>query len=109
MNNKKKAKLKEIRNKNKKSTITKVEINYSKDFLVRGIYFLMDNNKKVVYVGMSKHNCLNRISSHFDNLDKEFCSFKIIPYVDLSDKQLLLKEKQYIKTMKPKYNVVHNK
>lgn len=77
------------------------------DFLTRGVYFLI-KEKRVVYVGLSKDNCLARISQHYADKTKEFESFKIMPLDTYSDKQLEGKERDYIKAMKPLYNIQHN-
>lgn len=76
-------------------------------FLTRGLYFLIKNNI-VVYVGLSKDNCLARISKHYADKIKDFESFKITPLENYSDKQLEGKERDYIKAMKPLYNIRHN-
>ena len=78
-----------------------------KEFLVKGVYFLYWK-KKIVYVGKSDSNVMNRISSHYINKDKMFDSFEIRNCIMLSRDQILEMEKYYIKKYKPKYNYVHN-
>jgi len=77
------------------------------NFFTKGIYKLYFNGK-VVYVGMSTNNCMNRVNNHWNDNKKIFDSFDINPLPNLSNKQLAKKEKSLIKKYKPVFNIVHN-
>lgn len=64
-----------------------------------GVYFLCQNNK-VVYVGQSTNPSV-RIVQH--QADKKFDRVFLIPTNDLDNV-----EYEYIKKLKPKYNITHN-
>lgn len=75
---------------------------------VKGVYFLKFKGQ-IVYVGMSTTNCMNRINAHWNDNNKIFDSFSIVPCHNLSIKQIAHKEKMLIKQYRPTFNVVHNK
>ena len=64
-----------------------------------GVYFLCQGNE-VVYVGQSKTPSI-RIAAH--QVDKKFNRVFLIPTNDLDKVEL-----EYIKKLRPKYNIVHN-
>ena len=101
----------ELHHKNKrkkrKSTIKPLEIQNISDNFVKGIYFLIKNDS-IVYVGQSKDSCISRISDHYRDMKKDFDSFRIMPLLGDSDSQINFKERNYIKSIKPIYNIIHN-
>jgi len=72
----------------------------------RGIYLLYWNTK-VVYVGMSSENVMQRVIDHYKCADKQFNAFKCYPFKG-DTKALLREEKDLIIRFRPKYNKVHN-
>ena len=74
---------------------------------IRGIYFLYRDNK-IVYIGMSKDNVMDRVVQHYKDPKKEFTRFRIRDFSELSDDALFKKEKNLIKQWLPEYNVIHN-
>lgn len=68
------------------------------EFKTSAIYFLINCNNEIVYVGKSKRGKI-RISEHFN--DKTFSSYTIIP---VSEKKLDILENKYIMEFKPIYN-----
>lgn len=75
-------------------------------FMFKGLYFLY-NDEKIVYVGQSKTNVMQRLCDHFKDNSKIFDSFKIFDNSNLSDMQLDKKEKYYINKLNPMYNIIH--
>lgn len=72
----------------------------------KGLYYLYKNNK-IVYIGMSSSNVMDRILKHYNEKLKDFDSYTIILKPNASDKELLLLEKNAIKKHLPNYNIVH--
>jgi hypothetical protein len=75
-------------------------------FLSPQIYFLLDGDMQVVYVGMTETNVLARLNSHVSDKDKkfEYVSFLKCPtHMALRDVENAL-----ISYFKPKYNVTGN-
>lgn len=69
------------------------------------IYALI-HNEKVVYIGQST-NPGSRLGAHLKS-KKQFDSWAIVEWVDASKKYLDKREQEYIKALKPKYNITHN-
>ncbi|MDX9718159.1 MAG: GIY-YIG nuclease family protein [Thauera sp.] len=67
---------------------------------VSGVYFLIDSNGEVVYVGQSV-NVHARIEDHRRDPAKEWASAKFIP---CKREHLSAMEKEYITKFQPKYN-----
>ena len=80
----------------------------TRHILVLGIYFLY-HDQKIVYIGQSKTNVMQRICDHYAEGLKDFNSFSFLPYTSYSDKKLSFKEETLIKKHSPKYNVVHKR
>jgi len=76
-------------------------------YCVRGIYILY-RGSDVVYVGMSTDNCMKRICDHYREATKQFDTFSIESHENLSDAQLLAKERLLIKKYRPCFNKAHN-
>jgi hypothetical protein len=77
------------------------------EIFIRGIYFLYFNDK-VVYIGQSYENVMQRICDHFRDEGKIFDSFSFKKY-DVSSEELLKIEASLIKKIKPKYNIIHKR
>ena len=69
----------------------------------RGIYFLMDNDEEVVYVGSSE-NVGARIYAHQSQFEKAFSKYASISLPKLSESDLLQFEANFIAKYRPKYN-----
>lgn len=67
-----------------------------------GIYFLINYNDEIVYIGKSK-NFYSRIACHIDS-NMKFSSYYFIPIPNKYNKCLSLLEKVFILKFKPKYN-----
>lgn len=73
-----------------------------------GVYFFYNENNELLYVGKSK-NIYKRVNQHFTNTSsksKALQKFTEEVRFEISGNELmaLLKENEYIKTLKPKYN-----
>ena len=77
-----------------------------KDLFFTPVIYFLECNNTVVYVGQTT-SLMTRMSQHIQENTKVFTSFKFIVFKG-SDKQRLQKEKQFIKDIKPIYNVTHN-
>ena len=71
--------------------------------IVKGVYFLINKDQEIVYVGMS-NDCYERISVHKSDRSKRFKTFTIIKYNDNDSISLRDYEEAYIKKHQPKYN-----
>jgi hypothetical protein len=80
-------------------------INIEQLFFVSVIYFLYCK-EEVVYVGQTT-SLMTRISQHVQENTKIFTSFKFIIF-NGSEKERLQKEMEFIKQIKPVYNIAHN-
>lgn len=67
--------------------------------------YVLYNEEKAVYVGMSKNNMFGRIGQHAIDEDKDFDSFT---YTEIEEGDALVEEKKMIRKLKPKYNITHN-
>ena len=104
---------KEIKQVHVKKKWPKLKITPSKRFqidsiLVRGVYFLYQDNI-CVYIGSSVTNIMYRICKHFKEKGKKknfnnFSYFKM----DEDDETIRRFEKSLIKKHKPEYNMTHN-
>jgi len=100
--------LKEVSKEREETAMKKLDDSFFCDQLfIRGVYFLYRDNK-IVYIGMSKDNVMDRVVRHSKEKKKVFSRFRIREYSELSDTQLLAKEKSLIKHWQPEYNVIHN-
>jgi excinuclease UvrABC nuclease subunit len=80
----------------------------AEQYLSKGIYYLYFEHK-IVYVGKSVTNAMERVCRHYRELDKQFDEFLILPFPNVSDRQLLSIEAKFIRKYSPKYNIVHKK
>ena len=76
------------------------------DLFFKSVIYFLYCNDEIVYVGQTE-SLMTRISQHIQENTKIFTSFKFI-YFEGSEKERLLKEKEFIKQIKPIYNIVHN-
>lgn len=67
------------------------------------VYFLLDENDDVVYVGQTKRGLI-RATEHRD--DKEYSKIALLPCCET---ELNLTESKYIEKYQPKYNKQHGK
>lgn len=70
----------------------------------KGVYFLIDENNVVVYVGMSNFNILSRISAHSQDDSKDFSKFAFFEMNDATEKEIFEKEADFILKYSPKFN-----
>ena len=80
-----------------------ITIENDKDFS-KIVYFLFDENEKVVYVGMS----LNGLSRPLSHRDKDYKKVVIHDLSNFTDAEVLTKEETMIVKYKPKYNKLLN-
>jgi hypothetical protein len=79
---------------------------YSDKAFCKGVYFL-HRQGQVVYVGMSRFNCMERVLAHYNEGRKQFDSFSVRRLASISDKQLEEHERFLIKKFNPEYNIIH--
>ena len=77
-----------------------------------GIYYMLDANKKIIYVGKAK-NLKNRIKSYIDKIQQNIKTSNLlkntkkIEYIIVnSEEDALIAENNYIKKYRPKYNIL---
>lgn len=75
-------------------------------FMCKGVYYLY-KEKKVVYVGRSFTNCMQRIVMHQLSGNKDFDFFQIFGMPNSTEEEICEKEKRTIQRKLPKYNVAH--
>ena len=73
----------------------------------RGLYYLYKNNK-IVYIGKSETNVMQRVLTHYLDKEKDFDSYLIVLKPQINNKTLGDMEKKAIKKHLPKYNKIHN-
>ena len=96
----------------------KSEIDYSIKPKLSGIYFLLNDEKRIIYIGKSSNCIRQRIFMHLITnpskytSERELMKFnlkrhytKYITYIELNKKDLDLSEILLIKKFKPKYNI----
>jgi excinuclease UvrABC nuclease subunit len=76
---------------------------------VKGLYKLYDKTGKIVYIGISMNNVLQRICDHYREGFKEFESFSIKSFENFTKYELENLERKLIYRYKPIYNIDHNK
>lgn len=69
---------------------------------IKGIYFLMNRKKEVIYIGKST-NILSRVKVHKSKKHIKFHSYNYIEF-DFPEKDLCLLERLFIVKFKPKLN-----
>lgn len=69
---------------------------------IQGIYFLIDEDQEVVYIGKSV-DIISRVSAHVNNNNKTFTTFSYIE-MNISDSLLSEIESDLIAIYRPKYN-----
>ena len=103
---------------NNYSLRSKSDINYSINPKLSGVYFLLNNQKEIIYIGKAS-NCIRQwILSHLITEPSKYTSerelmklslkrqyTKYITYIELNKKDLDLTEILLIKKIKPVYNV----
>lgn len=99
-----------IENRNKKEKLTEFLLSTKKPVLFYKFVYCLIKDDEVVYIGKTI-NIQGRILQHKINNSKDFDSFSIVAKFpnEITDKELLEQEEKYIKLLKPKYNITHNK
>jgi len=103
---------------NNYSLRSKSDINYSINPKLSGVYFLLNNQKEIIYIGKASNCIRQRILSHLITEPSKYTSerelmklnlkrqyTKYITYIELNKKDLDLTEILLIKKFKPVYNV----
>jgi excinuclease UvrABC nuclease subunit len=99
-----------LQRKNTKDKLKQYLLHNKKEVLFFKFIYCLIHNDEIVYVGKTI-NIQSRILEHKKDRTKVFDSFSVISQLpnEIPDNELLSLEEKYIKLLKPKYNIIHNK
>lgn len=99
-----------LQRKNTKDKLKQYLLHNKKEVLFFKFIYCLIHNDEIVYVGKTI-NIQSRILEHKKDSTKVFDSFSVISQLpnEIPDNELLSLEEKYIKLLKPKYNIIHNK